>query len=65
MSIKVDVSHLDSSSEMDELITYAAKNCQGFEGAFYNEHHVEDGFVYAYFYFKTEEDVIMFNLRHR
>ena len=64
MSVRVDVSHIENSTDLDELIIYAVKNCQGFKGAFYNESKFEDGFVYAYFYFKNEEDAIMFNLRY-
>ena len=65
MTVTVDVSHLEDSSEINALIVHAAKNCRGFVGAFYCEHSFEDGFVYAHFYFKTQEDAVMFNLMHR
>ena len=46
------------------LITFAAKNCKGFIGAVYKHNFdIDDSPLEVQFYFDTEENAIIFNLK--
>ena len=63
MTVLVHIHNLESTEEVEKLITYAVKNCKGFRGAVYKDYFVLDFPLGVQFYFDTEEDAIIFNLK--
>jgi hypothetical protein len=63
MTVAVNIHNLESTEEVEKLITYAVKNCKGFRGAAYKDEFGLDCPLGVQFFFDTEEDAIIFNLK--